>query len=141
MLELLTEKWCGSTAQMYDFADQVAADAPAGRPAHAAARRGPRTHGDRRTRRCRRRPGTPGAIDLAINWLATAGDLGHHVVAEHQNTLVFVLFHLERFRQAYEALLAVGPYATTRPWGYYGDAREVFLSYREAVVATTAETV
>ncbi len=139
-LELVTEKWFGSHEQMYDFADRVAAEAPPGQrvrtlpltavfehmandgPADAVAR-----------------PGTPEAVDLAVEWLATSGDLGHHVVAEHRNTLVFVLFHLKRFRQAYDELVAVGPYATSRPWGYYGEPRKVFLDYRKHVVVKTAE--
>ena len=56
----------------------------------------------------------------------------------HRNTLVFVLFHLQRFRAAYDQLVEVGPYATAYPWGYYGQAREVFLEYREHVVVKTA---
>lgn len=138
-MELLTEKWFGSHEEMYDFAFRVASEAPAGErvrtlpltavlehmvsagPADAAAR-----------------PETATAVAMAASWIADNEGRGHHVVAVHRNTLVFVLLHLGRFREAYDELVALGPHATRYPWVYYGDAREMFLSYREAAVVKTA---
>jgi hypothetical protein len=138
-LELVTEKWFGSHDQMYDFAARVAADAPRGErvrtlPLTAVfehmAKDGPPA--------AVARPGTSEAVDLAVEWLAASGDRGPHVVSVHRNTLVFVLFHSSRFREAYDELVAIGPYATSYPWAYYGEAREEFLQYRKHVVVKTA---
>jgi hypothetical protein len=138
-MELLTEKWFGSHDEMYDFAARVAAEAPEGHrlrtlPLDAVfehmAKEGPQVAAVR--------PGATEAVDLAAQWVTAHDDLGHHVVAGHRNTLVFVLFHLQNFRAAYDELVAVGPYATSYPWGYYGEPREIFLQYRNHVVVKTA---
>jgi hypothetical protein len=141
-MELVTEKWFGSNEEMYAFAHEVAAASPEGSRLRTLPLDAVFEHmATGALADAAAAPGTPEAIDQAIIWLQANVDRGHHVTAPHQNTLVFVLAHLERVREAYVGFLAVGPYATSRPWGYFGDAREVFLSYREAVVAKTAETV
>ena len=141
-MELLTAKWFGSHEEMYDFARRVAAEAPEDarvRTLPLAAVLEQMASGD--TVAAVADPATAEAVDLAHAWVEANQDRGQHVVAVHRNALVFVLFHCRRFREAYDQLVAVGPYATSVPWGYYGEARAVFLQYRDHVVVKTAETM
>lgn len=139
-MELLTAKWFGSHAEMYDFARRVAAEAPEGarvRTLPLAAVLEQMAGGE--SDAAAADPGTPEAVELALAWLAADDDRAQHVVAVHRNTLVFVLFHCRRFVEAYDQLVSVGSYATSVPWGYYGDARTVFLEYRSHVVVKAVE--
>lgn len=141
-MELLTAKWFGSHEEMSDFARRVAAEAPEDARVRAlplAAVVEQIASGDAAAAAAD--PATPEAVDLALAWVEAGPDRGQHVVAVHRNALVFVLFHCRSFRQAYDQLVATGPFATSVPWGYYGEARTVFLEYRGHVVVKTAETM
>ena len=37
-----------------------------------------------------------------------------------RNVLARILFFLNRFDEAYDELVAIGPHATEFPWGYWG---------------------
>ena len=138
-MELVTAKWFGSHEEMHDLARGVAAAAPPQERVRTLPLAAVLEHmAEAGPQAARDLPGVTDDVDLALEWVGSHGDLGHHVVMVHRNTLVFVLFHLQRFREAYDQLVAVGPYATEYPWGYYGDAREVFLQYRDHVVVKTA---
>ncbi|WP_353951539.1 hypothetical protein V6K52_18215 [Knoellia sp. S7-12] len=78
------------------------------------------------------------AVTRASGYLDANPDDGHHLTARTRNLLARVLFHLERHREAYEQLQAIGPYATSYPWGYWGDAREEFLTHRSHIVTLAA---
>ena len=78
------------------------------------------------------------AIARARGFLDANPDAGHHLTAQTRNVLARILFHLERHREAYEQLQAIGPYATSYPWRYWGDAREEFLTHRSHIVTLAA---
>ncbi|WP_404385684.1 hypothetical protein LL946_05770 [Knoellia locipacati] len=78
------------------------------------------------------------AIARARGYLDANPDAGHHLTAQTRNVLARILFHLERHREAYEQLQAIGPHATSYPWRYWGDAREEFLTHRSHIVTLAA---
>ncbi|MEO7267905.1 MAG: hypothetical protein ABIW49_01710 [Knoellia sp.] len=78
------------------------------------------------------------AIARARGFLDAQAHAGHHLTARTRNVLARILFHLKRHREAYEQLQAIGPYATSYPWGYWGDAREEFLTHRSRIVTLAA---
>jgi len=78
------------------------------------------------------------AIGRARGFLEANKDGGHHVTAQTRNVLARILFHLERHREAYEQMQAIGPYATSYPWRYWDDAREEFLTHRKHIVTLAA---
>lgn len=74
------------------------------------------------------------ALTRAQGFVDANPDAGHHLTAQTRNTLARILFHLQRHREAYEQMRAIGPYATSYPWRYWGDAREEFLTHRSHIV-------
>lgn len=138
-MQYVCAKWFGSHEEMFSFA-QASVDA-APREArvqtllldavleHAAAEESALT-GDRDR--------VEEAIARARGFLDANPDAGHHLTAQTRNVLARILFHLERPREAYEQLQAMGPYATSYPWRYWGDAREEFLTHRSHIVTLAA---
>lgn len=138
-MQFVCAKWFGSHDEMFDFAQRSVDAAP--REArvqsllldavleHLAAEPSALTSNPDRVEE---------AVTRAQGWLDASPDAGHHLTARTRNTLARVLFHLERPREAYEQLRAVGPHATAYPWRYWGDAREEFLTHRSHIVTMAA---
>ena len=139
-MQFLAKKWFGSHEQMYAFVHE----AVDGAPADARIQELPL---DAVLEHLAEDPSTaltqdPARVEDAVRrgqaYVEANADAGHHLTAQTRNLLVRVLFHLHRFDDAYDQLVAVGPHATEFPWGYWGDAREEFLTHRRHVVTKKA---
>ena len=137
-LQYLCNKWFGSTEEMYDFAAEVARKAPPGSRAQTLLLDAVFEHFADDPKEAAKSPYLGEAVDRTKAFLEANADAGHHVTAQSRNLLAFVLFHTQRFDEAYEQLVAIGPHATDTPWGYYGDARATFLEYRGHIVTKKA---
>ena len=138
-MQYVCAKWFGSHDEMFEFAQSSVEAAPPGARVQSLLLDAVLEHlasdpsalaGDRER--------VEDAITRARGYLDANPEAGHHLTAQTRNVLARVLFLLERPREAYDQMQAIGPYATAYPWGYWGDAREEFLTHRSHIVTLTA---
>ncbi len=138
-MQYLCAKWFGSHEEMYEFAQASVEAAPRRARVQSllldAVLEQLGSDGSIRTAD---RDRVEEAIDRARGFLDASPDAGHHLTAQTRNVLARILFHLERPHEAYEQMRAIGPYATSYPWRYWGDAREEFLTHRSHIVTLAA---
>jgi len=139
-MQYLCEKWFGSHDEMWRFVGAAVDGAPADAriqtlPLDALLEHTAQASGAALTEDPAR---VEEAISRARGYLDANPDAGHHLTARTRNVLARVLFFLHRFDEAYDQLVAIGPHATEFPWGYWGDAREEFLTYRRHIVTKKA---
>ncbi|GGB79245.1 hypothetical protein N798_01630 [Knoellia flava TL1] len=138
-MQFVCAKWFGSHDEMFDFAQRTVEAAPREARVQSLLLDAVLEHLAAEPSALRASPDrVEEAISRAQGWLDANPDPGHHLTSQTRNTLARVLFHLERPREAYEQLKAVGPYATAYPWRYWGDAREEFLTHRSHIVTMAA---
>jgi len=138
-MQFVCAKWFGSHDEMFDFAQKTVEAAPREARVQSLLLDAVLEHLAAEPSALTSNPGrVEEAVARAQGWLDANPDAGHHLTAQTRNTLARVLFHLERPREAYEQLRAVGPHATGYPWRYWGDAREEFLTHRSHIVTMAA---
>lgn len=138
-MQFVCAKWFGSHEEMYEFARASVEAAPGEARVqsllldavleHLGADPSALTQDTERVEE---------AITRARGFLDANPEAGHHLTAQTRNVLARVLFNLERHREAYEQMQAIGPHATSYPWRYWGDAREEFLTHRSHIVTLAA---
>lgn len=139
-MQYLCKKWFGSHQEMWSFAQHAVDGAPAdstiqGLPLDALLEQFAEEPARAFTEDLDR---VEDAIRRARAFVDARADAGHHITALTRNVLARILFHLHRYDEAYDQLVAIGPHATDFPWGYWGDAREEFLDHRRHIVTKKA---
>ena len=138
-MQYLCDKWFGSHEEMYDFARSSVEAAPREARVQSLLLDAVLEHLAVDPSALASDPArVEEAISRAQGFVDAAPDAGHHLTARTRNVLARVLFHLERHREAYEQMRLLGPYATSHPWSYWGDAREEFLTHRRHLVTLAA---
>ncbi|WP_405441213.1 hypothetical protein [Streptomyces niveus] len=143
-MQYLCDKWYGSHAEMFDFAERAAQEALPGSKLHAlpllaaveydvVADGGNGGAGIERSR-------IHAALKRAQE-LSDAYPQGDPEVAGVRNHLALMLVLAGRHGEALEQFRAVGSHATQYPWAYLGDARGEFLDFRTGVRMRVAARV
>lgn len=141
--------WCGSQAEMYDFAYWLAGEAPEGSPltvlplvAHAESYRS-RTasaRAENRTGLDYHWAGEQVGKDLdgiMTNWFRKTAH-NHAQAKADMNYLAHALIYADRHGDAKEVLQAIGPHVTRLPWAYTGDPESTFIYWRNRLLNPSA---
>lgn len=138
-MQYLCAKWFGSHEEMYDFARASVEAAPREARVQSLLLDAVLEHVAAEPSALQADPGrVDEAITRAQGFVDANPDAGHHLTAPTRNVLARILFQLERHDEAYEQMQLLGPYATSYPWRYWGEAREEFLTHRRHIVTLVA---
>ncbi|MFD9797056.1 hypothetical protein ACFWXK_39635 [Streptomyces sp. NPDC059070] len=135
-LQYLSEKWYGSHAEMFAFAERAAESALPGSKLHALPLLAAVEYVVASDDPARQSPVKRSRIDAAVERgleLSTWYEPGDPDAADFRNHLVLMLILHERWAEALDVFRAIGVGARTLPWAYLGEPREEFLELRSGV--------
>ncbi|MDQ0947919.1 hypothetical protein QFZ24_001842 [Streptomyces phaeochromogenes] len=133
-VQYLAQKWYGSHAEMFDFAESAAAAAPKGSLLRGLPLQAVTEYALEHDAGIGRGPVAWSRIEAVVEAgleLSAAYGPGDRQAAGFRNHLALALIRCERHHEALEVLRLIGTDARTFPWAYLGDAREVFLLLRK----------
>ncbi|MGW2285248.1 hypothetical protein [Streptomyces phaeochromogenes] len=135
-VQYLAQKWYGSHAEMFDFAESAAAAAPEGSLLRGLPLQAVTEYALEHEAGIGRGPVAWSRIEALVESgleLSAAYGPGDRRAAGFRNHLALALIRCERHQEALEVFRLIGTDARTFPWAYLGDAREVFLLLRKGV--------
>ncbi|MGW0651015.1 hypothetical protein ACWD4T_19785 [Streptomyces umbrinus] len=135
-VQYLAQKWYGSHAEMFDFAESAAAQAPEGSLLRGLPLQAVTEYALEHEAGIGRGPVAWSRIEAHVEAgleLSAAYGPGDRQAAGFRNHLALALIRCERHHEALEVFRLIGTDARTFPWAYLGDAREVFLLLRKGV--------
>jgi hypothetical protein len=139
MLAFLMPRQQGSSAMMFDWAHERTQQTPQGTPIPVVLLVAQAEHHQHRQRQ------SPRSLGVSLNPWADCPDIDrvlerwwhyrspqpHANFADDANYLAYALCLAGRHAEAREVFEAIGPFATRSPWGFSGEAQQLFLQHRE----------
>ncbi|MEU9368264.1 hypothetical protein AB0D78_34105 [Streptomyces avermitilis] len=140
-VQYLAQKWYGSHAEMFGFAESAAAAAPEGSPLRGLPLHAVTEYALEHEAGIGQGPVAwsriEGHVEAGLE-LSAAYEPGDRRAAGFRNHLALALIRSEREAEALEVFRLIGTDARTFPWAYLGDPREIFLLMRQGVRARVA---
>ncbi|WP_406010920.1 hypothetical protein OG440_35900 [Streptomyces sp. NBC_00637] len=137
----LAQKWYGSHAEMFEFAESAAAAAPEGSPLRGLPLHAVTEYALEHDAGMGKGPVAwsriEGIVEAGLE-LSAAYAAGDGRAAGFRNHLALALIRSGREADALEVFRLIGTDARTFPWAYLGDPREIFLLMRQGVRAAVA---
>ncbi|MFF6783394.1 hypothetical protein [Streptomyces sp. NPDC012510] len=140
-VQYLAQKWYGSHAEMFEFAESAAAAAPEGSPLRGLPLHAVTEYALEHDAGIGQGPVAwsriEGLVEAGLE-LSAAYEPGDRRAAGFRNHLALALIRSGRETEALEVFRLIGTDARMFPWAYMGDPREVFLLMRRGVRAHVA---
>lgn len=140
-VQYLAQKWYGSHAEMFAFAESAAAAAPEGSPLRGLPLHAVTEYALDHDAGVEQGPVPWSRIEAIVDaGLELSGGFGpgDRRAAGFRNHLALALIRSGREADALDVFRLIGTDARTFPWAYLGDPREVFLQMRQGVRAHVA---
>jgi hypothetical protein len=135
-VQYLAQKWYGSHAEMFAFAESAAAAAPEGSPLRGLPLHAVTEYALEHEAGIGHGPVAWSRIEALVAAgleLSAAYEPGDRRAAGFRNHLALALIRSGRETEAWEVFRLIGTDARTFPWAYLGDPREMFLLMRQGV--------
>lgn len=140
-VQYLAQKWYGSHAEMFAFAESAAAAAPEGSPLRGLPLHAVTEYALEHEAGIGKGPVAwsriEGLVEAGLE-LSARFEPGDRRAAGFRNHLALALIRSDREAEALEVFRLIGTDARTFPWAYMGDPRETFLLMRQGVRAHVA---
>lgn len=140
-VQYLAQKWYGSHAEMFEFAESAAAASPEGSPLRGLPLHAVTEYALEHEAGIGQGPlawsRIEGLVESGLELSAVFGP-GDRRAAGFRNHLALALIRSGREAEALEVFRLIGTDARTFPWAYLGDPREIFLLMRQGVRAHVA---
>ncbi|MFJ9968306.1 hypothetical protein [Streptomyces avermitilis] len=140
-VQYLAQKWYGSHAEMFGFAESAAAAAPEGSPLRGLPLHAVTEYALEHEAGIGQGPVAwsriEGLVEAGLE-LSAAYEPGDRRAADFRNHLALALIRSGREAEALEVFRLIGTDARTFPWAYLGDPRENYLLMRQGVRAHVA---
>lgn len=135
-VQYLAQKWYGSHAEMFEFAEAAAAGAPESSPLRGLPLHAVTEYALEQKAGSGRGPvdwsRIEGHVEAGLN-LSAGYEPGDQRASDFRNHLALGLIRSGREAEALEVFRLIGTDARTFPWAYMGEPREIFLLMRRAV--------
>lgn len=135
-VQYLAEKWYGSHAEMFEFAESAAAAAPEGSPLRGLPLHAVTEYALEHDAGIEKGPVAWSRIERLVEAclpLSAGYEPGDRRAAGFRNHLALALIRSKRQADALDVFRLIGTDARTFPWAYLGDPREIFLLMRQGV--------
>ncbi|MFF3614835.1 hypothetical protein [Streptomyces sp. NPDC002580] len=135
-VQYLAQKWYGSHAEMFEFAEAAATAAPDGSPLRGLPLQAVTEYAVDHDAGSGQGPVDWSRIEAHVEAglrLSAAYGPGDRRASSLRNHLALALIRSEREAEALEVFRLIGDDARSFPWAYLGDAREIFLLMRRGV--------